>query len=135
MSSEHVLLPLKIFKPHFKIGKEFEVFTDDLGCANTGKGWLFECAWFDALLAGILFGGVLIVSQFLSEKNKTFRKLAPNDQYDWVLAVATWSLSIISTVGSLHILSVNSWYLDHPGDPTNNVDAYDHELNFFGISI
>ena len=71
----------------------------------------------------------------MSERTKMYRKLTPNERYDWVLAMANWSLSCISTMGSLHILSHNSWYLDHPGDATNNVDAYDIELNFFGITL
>eukprot|EP01084_Bolivina_argentea_P033243 61516_1 len=133
MSSETVLLPLsKIFNPKkFPIGKEFESLTSDLGCANTGEGYIFDCAWFDAILSGVLFGVVLIISQLVSERMKIYKKLDNNERYDWVSSVANWILSIVSTIGSLYILSINEWYLDHPGNPKNNVYAYNTQLNFF----
>eukprot|EP01083_Nonionella_stella_P000066 186_1 len=115
----------------FRIGKEFEAFTDDLGCVNTGRGYIFDCAWFDALLAGVLFGVLLIISQLVLERMKVYKKLDVNERFEWVGSVSNWILSIVSTVGSLYILSVNAWYLDHPGDPTNNVYHYDSQLNFF----
>ena len=134
MSSANAFLPIfRVLPRNFPIGKEFEVFTEDLGCSNTGAGWLFDCAWFDAILSGIVFGVVLIVSQLLSERTKIYKKLDNNERYDWVASLANFILSIVSTTGALYILSVNSWYLDHPADPTNNVNAYDKQLNFFSF--
>ena len=83
--------------------------------------------------SGILFGVVLIVSQLLSERTKLYKKLDNNERYEWVASLSNFILSIVSTVGALYILSRNEWYLDHPGDSTNNVNAYDPVLNFFGI--
>jgi len=135
-SSQTVWLPLaknfgRFGSKSFPIGKEFESFTDDLGCANTGRGYLFDCAWFDAIFSGLIFGAVLVISQLVSERMKVYKKLDTNQRYEWVSSVSNWTLSIVSTVGSLYILSINQWYLDHPGDATNNVNEYTPQLNFF----
>ena len=119
----------------FHIGEEFESFAEDFGCAKTGSGYLFDCAWFDAAFSGVMFGIVLIVSQLLSERTKLYKKLDNNERYEWVASLSNFILSIVSTVGALYILSINEWYLDHPGDSKNNVDAYDPALNFFGIHL
>ena len=133
MSSDSAFLPFANILKGKNLGKEFEAFTKDLGCSNTGVGAIFDCAWFDALLSGIIFGAVMIASQLVSERMKIWRKLSNTERYDWVSSVANWILSIITTIGSLYILSINEWYLDHPGNPKNNVYAYDRQLNFFGL--
>ena len=135
MSSEKIFLPLsKISKFNFPIGEEFETFTSDLGCSS-GIGYIFECAWFDAILSGIIFGILLISSQLISERLDIWNKLDNNQRYDWVASLSNWILSIVSTTGSLYILFTNDWYLDHPADADKNVLSYDHELNFFGIFL
>ena len=136
MSSEKVYLSLsQMNKFKFPIGEEFETFTSDLGCSKTGSGFLFDCAWFDAILSGVIFTFVLIASQLISERMKIYKKLDKNERFDWVSSLANWLLSIVSTIGSLYILFTNDWYLDHPSDVTKNVMAYDKELNFFGINL
>ena len=102
------------------------------GC-EAGIGYIFECIWFDCALSGFLFFVIIMVSDILSKKNFTYRRLLRNEQLDWVLSTANFLLAIVSTIGSLYVLFNNDWFFH---SPLNDITMkYPNALNFFSFVL